>query len=173
MILDIILILFLLIVGTSGFRNGLWLSLINLVCSVVAVFLGYKFYMQVAHKLDLFIPFPKTKAYDMTYAFEFSNLQQRFNDVIAFIIVVFIARLLLHIVIGIFGNMMQSGRSALLSRVLGVIPSIVIALFIAALGVYIIALYPDEHLQHQLATSKLAELILYHIPYISNFIQHL
>ncbi|WP_262855143.1 CvpA family protein [Staphylococcus marylandisciuri] len=156
-----------------GSSSGLWSSLVNLLINSGAVFIAYYFYMPLASKLDSLIPFPKTKAYSMNYTYHFDNLEQRFDDVIAFIIIALVARLLLQFVIGVLSNAFHSQRPHLISRLLGIAPSLIVALFIISLGLYTVSLYPNETIQHQLATSFLSNALLNEIPYISNFVQHI
>ena len=68
-----------------GFRRGFWLSMIHLSatdCIILRII--SQFYKSIVERLIVFIPYPKTTAFNTTFAFHFNHLQNRFEAIVAF-----------------------------------------------------------------------------------------
>ncbi|OIS27618.1 CvpA family protein, partial [Staphylococcus cohnii] len=71
MIIDIVIAVIFIYIGIIGFRRGIWLSAIHLSTTIFALWMAQRYYLQIAQRLELFVPYPKTRAYDMNFAFQF------------------------------------------------------------------------------------------------------
>src|SRR5699024_11837553 len=80
MIFDLAIVVIFIYIGIIGFRRGVWLSTIHLSATIFALLMAQKYYLQIAQRLELFVPYPKTRAYDMNFAFQFADLQQRRSE---------------------------------------------------------------------------------------------
>jgi len=173
MILDLLIVIMFLYLGMIGFRRGAWLSALHLSATLFSIWVAFKLYLEISQRLVLFVPFPKTHAYDLNYAIHFDNIQQRFDHIIAFLIIAIITKLICYGVIVIFDNIIKANGPKTISRLSGVIMSVVSSTIICATLLYAVALYPHEIVQQQLADGRIAANLLLHVPYISTFILQL
>ncbi|MFQ3853660.1 CvpA family protein [Staphylococcus sp. 2S1] len=146
-----------------GFRRGVWLSALHLGATLFSLWVAQRFYLQISQRLELFIPFPKTQAYDLNYAFQFDNLQQRFDHIIAFLIVATITKMLCYGVIVVFDKVIQYQGLNLISRFIGMLMGIISSIIICTTLLYSastlsIRIYPT-------ATLKLDDCRIYVITY--------
>jgi len=170
MLFDILIVIIFIYIGLIGFRRGVWLSTLHISATLFSLWVAYQFYMQISQRLDLFIPFPKTQAYDLNYAFQFDNLQQRFEHIIAFLIVATITKVVCYGIIVIFDNVIHYKELNMLSRLIGVLMGVISSIIICTTLLYSISLYPLEIIQQQLSNSVIAEYIILHIHYVSTFV---
>lgn len=170
MIFDILIVIVFIYIGMIGFRRGVWFSALHLGATLFSLWVAQRFYLQISQRLDLFIPFPKTQAYDLNYAFQFDNLQQRFDHIIAFLIVATITKIICYGVIVVFDKVIQYRGLNLISRFIGMLMGIISSIIICTTLLYSAALYPLEFIQQQLSSSIIAEYMLLHTPYVSTFV---
>lgn len=170
MIFDILIVIVFIYIGMIGFRRGVWFSALHLGATLFSLWVAQRFYLQISQRLELFIPFPKTQAYDLNYAFQFDNLQQRFDHIIAFLIVVTITKIICYGVIVVFDKVIQYRGLNLISRFIGMLMGIISSIIICTTLLYSAALYPLEFIQQQLSSSIIAEYMLLHTPYVSTFV---
>lgn len=170
MIFDILIVIVFIYIGMIGFRRGVWFSALHLGATLFSLWVAQRFYLQISQRLELFIPFPKTQAYDLNYAFQFDNLQQRFDHIIAFLIVATITKMLCYGVIVVFDKVIQYQGLNLISRFIGMLMGIISSIIICTTLLYSAALYPLEFIQQQLSSSIIAEYMLLHTPYVSTFV---
>ncbi|MCJ1656592.1 CvpA family protein [Staphylococcus sp. NRL 16/872] len=173
MLIDVIVVLIIIYYIVMGFRRGIWLSSLHLLASIVSLIIAHQFYRSIAKQLIVFLPFPKTIAYDTSFAFHFNDLQQRFDTIFAFILIMFTSKLLLYLIIVTFDNIVTYQNIALISRVLGCMLSPVLAIILLQIALYIVALYPVDWLQQSLSHSILGSGILFHTPWLSSYILNL
>ncbi|MGJ5911263.1 CvpA family protein [Staphylococcus equorum] len=170
MIFDILIVIVFVYIGMIGFRRGVWFSALHLGATLFSLWVAQRFYLQISQRLELFIPFPKTQAYDLNYAFQFDNLQQRFDHIIAFLIVATITKIICYGVIVVFDKVIQYRGLNLISRFIGMLMGIISSIIICTTLLYSAALYPLEFIQQQLSSSIIAEYMLLHTPYVSTFV---
>lgn len=170
MIFDILIVIVFIYIGMIGFRRGVWFSALHLGATLFSLWVAQRFYLQISQRLELFIPFPKTQAYDLNYAFQFDNLQQRFDHIIAFLIVATITKIICYGVIVVFDKVIQYRGLNLISRFIGMLMGIISSIIICTTLLYSAALYPLEFIQQQFSSSIIAEYMLLHTPYVSTFV---
>lgn len=122
---------------------------------------------------DCFLPFPKTVAYDTEYAIHFNSLQQRFENIVAFILLVILVKLILYLIIVTFDKIVAYKKLHLVSRIMGVILGILMSLIVIQIGLYLISLYPDTFIQNQISQSLLCKRWILNMPFVSHFILNL
>lgn len=170
MIIDIAIVLVFLYMGVIGFRRGMSFSIIHGSCTLVALIISNAYYLAIARRLELFVPFPKTVAYDMKFAIPFDQLQQRFYHIIAFIFIAVLVKLILYAIVAVFDNMIKQSKIKVWSRIIGIICSVITSLIVVNLTLYLLAIYPNEMLQTQLSFSLIAKPLTINITLLSNFI---
>ncbi|MDG0843420.1 CvpA family protein [Staphylococcus equorum] len=170
MIFDILIVIVFIYIGMIGFRRGVWFSALHLGATLFSLWVAQQLYLQISQRLELFIPFPKTQAYDLNYAFQFDNLQQRFDHIIAFLTVATITKMICYGVIVVFDKVIQYQGLNLISRFTGMVMGIISSMIICTTLLYGAALYPLEFIQQQLSSSIIAEYMLFHIPYVSTLV---
>lgn len=170
MIIDLIIVIIFLYIGMIGFRRGTWLSTLHLGSTLFSLWVAHRLYSQISQRLELFVPFPKTRAYDLNYAFQFDNLQQRFDHIVAFLIIATVTKILCYGIVVLFDNVITSRQPNLISRALGVIMSVISSTIICATLFYMISIYPLEFIQQQLMEGHLAEYFVIHVPFISTYV---
>lgn len=100
--------------------------------------------------INCVLPFPKTVAFDTQYAIHFNHLQYRFESIIAFIVIAISCKLILYLIIVTFDNIVAYQPLNIISRVLGIVLSLLMGVIIIQILTYLIALYPNAMLQGQL-----------------------
>ncbi len=173
MIFDFIVIIIIAYFMVIGFRRGIWLSTLHFISSIVSLCIAYQFYQPIAKRLIVFLPFPKTVAYDTEYAIHFNSLQQRFENIVAFIILVILVKLILYLIIVTFDKIVAYKKLHLVSRIMGVILGILMSLIVIQIGLYLISLYPDTFIQNQISQSLLCKRWILNMPFVSHFILNL
>lgn len=167
MVIDTLIIVVFIYFLIVGFRRGCWLSIIHLLSSVFSLWVASQFYQLIVDRLIVFLPYPKTKAFDTTFTFQFTQLQHRFETIIAFIFIAVLCKLILYLIINTFDKIVTYHKVHIFSRALGMIVSIVMAVIVIHFCLYVIALYPNDTLQQQLRASILSHQFIYGIPYLS------
>ena len=99
MLIDIVVLLIICYFIVIGFRRGIWLSILHFASSIVSLYIASQHYQSIAQRLVVFVPFPKTVAFDMVYTIPYDHLQYRFEKVIAFIIIFGMCKLILYLVV--------------------------------------------------------------------------
>lgn len=173
MIFDFIVIIIIVYFMVIGFRRGIWLSTLHFISSIVSLWIAYQFYQPIAKRLIVFLPFPKTVAYDTEYAIHFNSLQQRFENIVAFILLVILIKLILYLIIVTFDKIVAYKKLQLVSRIMGVILGILMSLIVIQIGLYLISLYPDTFIQNQISQSLLCKRWILNMPFVSHFILNL
>lgn len=173
MILDLLVILFICYIGVIGFRRGLWLSALHLSSTLFALWLSSTLYNSVATRLDLFIPFPITHAYHMTYTFHYDEIETRFNHIIAFVIIFILTKVICYCVIVSFDYVLKQLTITQYSRYGGIALSFISSCIFSVIFLYCISLYPLDIFRSQLSNSLIARHFVNHIPLLSQFINEL
>lgn len=149
------------------------MSTLHFISSMVSLWIGLQFYKPIAQRLIVFLPFPKTVAYDTTYAIHYTQLQQRFENIVAFVILAILSKLILYLIIVSFDNIIAYKKQHLASRIIGVILGVMMSLIVVQIGLYLASLYPDTLIQSQLAQSLISKRLILNLPYISHIILNL
>ena len=165
MLIDIVVLLIICYFIVIGFRRGIWLSILHFASSIVS--------LSIAQRLVVFVPFPKTVAFDMVYTIPYDHLQYRFEKVIAFIIIFGMCKLILYLVVVTFDNIITYKKIHLVSRISSVVLSIIAVFIYLQIGLYLLSLYPHSFIQYQLSQSLLSRVVIEQIPYLSQFILNL
>ena len=170
MIIDVLSLLFIIFLGFIGFRRGTAFSVLHIGTTMVALFIAKSYYLPIAERLELFLPYPKTQAYDITFAISFTHLETRFYHIIAFIVIASLAKLIFYAIIVTFDNLILAHKLSKMSRGIGVIVSIFAASIYLVPLLYITSLYPNAWIQSQLTSSIIAKQLITQLPILSQFV---
>ncbi|MBN8236883.1 CvpA family protein [Halobacillus kuroshimensis] len=170
-----LLLLFLLFIGIlTGLKRGFILQLFHLIGFIVAFVVAVIYYDDLSPKLTLWVPYPELPA-DASWAVFLDNLplEQAFYNAVAFAILFFGAKIVLHIITSMLDFVSElpilNSLNTLLGGILGFVENYVI-LFVV---LYIAALVPVAGVQSALDGSLLAQLIIEHTPVLSNELENL
>ena len=92
MLIDFIVLIIFGYFMMIGFRRGFWLSTLHSTSTIVSLWIASQFYVAIAQRLIVFLPFPKTVAYDTNYAIQYDYLQLRFEKIIGFLVIAIICK---------------------------------------------------------------------------------
>ena len=173
MILDIITLLVALLFIAIGLRRGVWLSALHFTSNIFSLWIAALFYRALADRLVLFLPFPKTVAYDMTYYLPFNHVHERFQAMVAFLSIALVTKLLCYVFILMADRLVYLKYMGVLSRTCGALLGIISAMMVLSMLYYTIALYPNEAIQGMLRHSFLSDNLILHTPWLSTFMTQL
>ncbi|WP_141431977.1 CvpA family protein [Bacillus sp. 03113] len=172
--LDLAIIIILIFGFFVGIKRGLILQLIHLTGFIIAFLVAKAYYMELAPKLTLWIPYPNLNSNStVKMFFDQANFEDAYYRAIAFVII-FLA---VKVIIQIIGSMLDfiaqlpilKQFNALAGGIFGVI-EVYLIMFIL---LYIAALLPNETIQAPLQNSFMANLMIDHTPYLSQKIRDL
>ncbi|MFQ3542557.1 CvpA family protein [Halobacillus rhizosphaerae] len=165
-----LLLLFILFIGViTGLRRGFILQLFHLISFVAAFIVAALYYDDLAPKLNLWIPYPQfPENADWAVFLDSLPLEQAFYNAIAFAIIFFAVKVVLHIIASMLDFVADlpvlSTLNGLLGGILGFVENYVIIFVL----LYIAALVPLVSVQNAIDHSFLAQFIIEHTPVFSN-----
>lgn len=172
--LDIAIIIILIIGFFTGLKRGFIMQLIHLTSFIISFLVAYINYEKLAPKLTLWVPYPQFSSNStIKLFFDQMNLEEVYYRAIAFVVIFFAVKILLHII----GSMLDfvaylpvlKQLNVWAGSILGV-AEVYLLMFII---LYIAALVPIETFQTHLNDSILAKGIVKHTPIFSQQIQNL
>ncbi|ADU31422.1 CvpA family protein [Evansella cellulosilytica] len=172
--LSFLLFFVLLICFFVGFRRGLILQLVHLLGFFVAFFVAYLYYQDVAHYIRLWIPFPQLPSEStFTLLVESFGAETVYYNGIAFAILFFATKIVMHIVGSLFDFLAHLPILNMINRWLGGILGFIEGLLIIVVLLHLAALIQIEFIQQIIQTSSFAEMIFEYTPVISDQIKEL
>lgn len=170
--LDIILIIVFAASLLVGIRRGFIVQIIHLSSFFIASFIAYLYYKPLAEKFVLWIPYPGISQNDsLTLLVDQLDINKTFYRIIAFAVIFFLVKLVLHIIASIFDFLTYLPILKSVNRILGAVLCFVEFYFIIFILLYVLALIPIDSIQKLIGDSFIAELILEHTPLVSQFFQ--
>jgi uncharacterized membrane protein required for colicin V production len=172
--LDIAIIILLIMGFFVGLRRGFILQLIHLTGFIIAYAIANLYYLKLAPKLTLWIPYPNFgNSTTLKLLTDSNNMEAAFYRAIAFVIIFFAVKILLQII----GSMLDFIAHLPILRQLnvwagGILGFCEVYLIIFIL-LYIAALIPMGVFQNHLDQSFLAKAIVNHTPILSQQIKSL
>ncbi len=170
-----LVILLLLVFGFFiGRRRGFVLQLIHLVGFFVAIFVAWRYYEPLASTIRLYIPYPDFSSNEtIGMIIDSFNAESVYYSAIAFALLFFGAKIILHII----GSMLDfvshlpflNAINKLLGGILGFV-EIYLLLFVL---LFVATVIPIGDVQALLQSSVVAEFMINHTPYLSNWLNEL
>lgn len=163
-----LLLLFFLILGTViGLRRGFILQSLHLLGTVGSLIIARMYYAELAKHLVLIIPFPSAEG---NYKSEFLNMvtnEMTFYNVVSFIIIFFMSKVILQIVATVFDYISQlpllKQLNASLGAVLGFIECYLLLFFV----LFLFSMMPNGWIQEHLQGSFISNFIVNYTPVLS------
>ncbi|QLK85774.1 CvpA family protein [Staphylococcus sp. 17KM0847] len=165
--LVLIVIVVVLLFMMTGFHRGLLASVLHLASTFFALWLARQFYQSLSERLKLFLPFPKTQAYDVDFALAFNQPESRFDRLFAVLLIVLVVKTLMYFVLNGFEQLFINQRLGLWSRLLGASISIGSAIVVLHFILYFVALYPDSGVQAHISQSYMTQWFILKVPILS------
>lgn len=151
-----------------GFHKGIWLSLLHLIGTLFSIIIAHQLYLPLSQYLSLFIPFPKTVAFETDYAIAFEDPEQAFIRLVSFIIVLLMTHLCVSLVWRSVSPLLKDSNHSIVSRWLGVVCSGVMGAIVLHFLFHTFALYPNTLLQSGLKASSFGQWFILHVPVLSD-----
>ncbi len=172
--LSFIILILLLCSFFIGRRRGFILQVIHLIGFVAAIFVAYKFYGEVASYIRLWIPYPQFSQ-DSAVGMIFSvfDAESVYYSGIAFALLFFGTKILLHILGSMLDFVAHLPILRWVNGWLGGLLCFVEVYLIIFVLLYVGALLPVELIQEQLHGSIVAQTIMNHTPFLSNWLKEL
>ncbi|WP_462412441.1 CvpA family protein [Neobacillus sp. Marseille-QA0830] len=170
--LDLAIIVFLIAGIFIGLKRGLILQLVHLAGFIIAYVAAFSYYDELAPKLILWIPYPSFgEDTALKILSDSANMENAFYNAAAFVIIFFIAKVVLQIIGSMFDFIAHLPVLKQLNRLAGAILGFVEVYLIIFILLYIAALMPIEFLQAQLDGSALSKAIVNYTPILSGQIK--
>ena len=94
------------------------------------------------------------------------NCNNDLKNIVAFLILATLAKLILYLIIVTFDNIVAYQKHQLL-EIIGIILGLIMSLIVIQIGLYFISLYPEPLIQNQIAQSLICKRIILNLPYVS------
>ncbi|GAF23783.1 MULTISPECIES: CvpA family protein [Shouchella] len=172
--LSLIILVLLLFGFFIGRRRGFILQLIHLVSFFVAIFIAWRYYEPLANTIRLYIPYPDFSGDGaIGMIIQSFDAESVYYSAIAFAILFFVTKIILHII----GSMLDfvshlpilKTVNSLLGGILGFL-EIYLLLFVL---LFVATVIPVGSIQGALQSSVVADLMINHTPYLSDWLSEL
>lgn len=169
--LSLILFLILVISFFIGLRRGFILQIIHLAGFFVSLFVAYKFYQELAIYLRLWIPYPNFASEGIiTMLLETVPLETVYYNVIAFVILFFATKIVMHIIGSMLDFVAHLPFLRTINGVLGGVLCFVEFYLLLFILLHVGILLPVDIVQQEIDNSFLANVMINHTPIFSNFV---
>lgn len=167
-----ILILFILIMGTViGYRRGFILQSLHLIGTIGAFIIARMFYLPLANKLTLLIPFPSANtSHDSSFLNLVTN-EHTFYNLISFIILFVFSKMILQIIGTVFDYIAQIPILKQMNMGLGLLLGFIECYLGLFLFLFLLAMLPISFIETHINKSNLANIIVNHTPFLSGIIK--
>ncbi|MCU7557106.1 CvpA family protein [Macrococcus capreoli] len=163
-----LLLLFFLILGTViGLRRGLILQSLHLIGTIGAFIVARMYYAPLAQKMELIIPFPSAEG---NYKSAFLNMvtnEMTFYNVVSFIILFFITKVILQMVATVFDYIAQLPILKQLNAMLGAVLGFVECYLLLFIVLFLFSMMPNGWIQAHLNGSFISNIIVNYTPILS------
>ncbi|MBU9721187.1 MULTISPECIES: CvpA family protein [Bacillaceae] len=157
-----------------GFRRGLILQLIHLLGFVVAFYVAYSYYQEVAHYIRLWIPFPQlSEDSGLTLLVDAFGVERVYYNGIAFAILFFGTKIIMQVLGSLFDFLAHLPILNMINRWLGGILGFIEGLLIIVIVLHLAALIQIGIIQEVLQHSSFAQMIFDYTPVISDRLKEL
>ncbi|HET7657614.1 MAG TPA: CvpA family protein [Bacillales bacterium] len=172
--LTLIIAIILLIGFIIGLRRGLIFEVVHLTGFIVAFAVAYMYFDDIAPRLRLWIPYPvSTDHVNLTFLSNALSLQDAYYNAMAFAILFFGTKILLHIIGSMLDFLADLPLLKTANRWLGGAFGFIEVYLIVFLLLYMVALVPIAFIQQSVSHSVLAQAIVHDTPVFSQQIKHL
>lgn len=172
--LTLIIVLILIVGFLVGLRRGLIFQVVHLTGFIAAFVVAYLYFDEIAPRLRLWIPYPAIHSdTNLTFLMNSLNLEDAYYRGIAFGMLFFGTKILLHIVGSMLDFLADLPLLKTVNRWLGGAFGFIEVYLIMFLFLYFAALVPVGFIQQAVSDSGLAQTIVHDTPVFSEQIKHL
>lgn len=151
-----------------GLRRGLILGIVHLTGFIVSFIVAYMYYDDIAQRLRLWIPYPAENSdSNLTFLMNALSLEDAYYNVIAFAILFFGTKILLHIVGSMLDFLADLPILRTANKWLGGALGFIEVYLLTFVLLYFAALIPVDFIQQHISESMLAQGIVQHTPIFS------
>ncbi|SFM31646.1 CvpA family protein [Salibacterium qingdaonense] len=174
--LSLLILLILVISFFVGLRRGFILQAIHLVSFFIALFVAFTFYHELAGYLRLWLPHPEISTDGdgivqmMVASFD---LEAVYYNGIAFILIFFAVKIILQIVGSMLDFVTKLPVLRMVNRWLGGILCFVETYLLLFILLMTAALMPIEMVQQAIDQSTMADMMINHTPFLSDWLKAL
>ncbi|MCA1056386.1 CvpA family protein [Rossellomorea aquimaris] len=170
--LDLVLLIILLVGFVTGLKRGFILQAVHMTGFIISFIVAYIYYDQLAPKLTLWIPYPVLDEQSkLNMLFEMTNMDQAYYRVIAFALIFFAVKIIVHI----FGSMLDFVAHLPILKQLNVLGGGLLGLIETYLIIFILlfiaVLLPIETVQSFINDSFIAQAMVKHTPVFSEMVK--
>ncbi|SDH34350.1 Uncharacterized membrane protein, required for colicin V production [Alteribacillus persepolensis] len=174
--LSLLIIVILLGSFFIGLRRGFILQLIHLVSFFAALFVAFFFYREAAEYLRLWLPHPKVESDGdgvISMMVESFNNEAVYYAGISFFLLFIMTKILLQMIGSMLDFVSRIPVLQMVNRWLGGLLGFVETYVVLVVFLITAALIPIENLQQMLEGSWVANLMIYHTPFLSEWLHSL
>ncbi|EKU46203.1 CvpA family protein [Staphylococcus massiliensis CCUG 55927] len=169
-----IIVLFVLIAYAIGFMMGIHRGVmyngLHLLTTLISIYFARLWYQSLGPKLNLVLPYPATKAYDMHFFIDIYDREHRFDAFVTFILIFLLSKLTFYMIISVFERKRYQRRISRLSRLLGAIIGVIPITIYIQFTLICMTLYPHNMFQNALIHSKIAQFYVWITPIYTFFL---
>lgn len=168
------LVLVLLLVGgfMIGLRRGLILQIVHLTSFIVSLIVACIFFDDLAPHLKLWIPYPNLGD-GVGIFMSVLNVEDIYYRGIAFAILFFGTKIAMHIIGSILNVFMSFPILRTINRWLGGALGFLEIYLLIFIVLFVAAIIPHDSIQHAVQHSLVAQLMIKHTPFFSEYLQQL
>ncbi|WP_414055131.1 CvpA family protein [Macrococcus equi] len=163
-----VILLFFLILGTViGLRRGFILQSLHLIGTIGAFIIARMYYAALAKHLVLIIPFPSAEGHYQSHFLNMVTNEMTFYNVVSFIIIFFVSKVLLQMVATVFDYIAQLPLLKQMNAALGALLGFIECYLLLFIVLFLFAMMPNGWIQDHLEGSFISNIIVNYTPVIS------
>lgn len=170
--IDLILVLLLLGGFFIGIQRGLVLQIVHLTGFIVSLIVAYIFFDDLAPHLKLWIPYPNLDD-GVGLFMSVLNVEDIYYRGIAFAILFFGTKIAMHIIGSILNVFMSLPILRTINRWLGGVLGFLEIYLLVFIVLFVAAIIPHDSIQHAVQHSLVAQMMIKHTPFFSEYLQQL
>lgn len=146
--MSILIIIVLVLGGVVGYRRGLSLQVLHTLGTFSAIVIAALNYELLASRLDMILPYPAPFDESPNPMFpEFSDPEQSFYKMGAFVIIFIIAKVVIQIIVSAFDYLQQLPILGMLGNIVSAAIGVIEFLYILVVLLFMIALVPVDMIE--------------------------
>ncbi|WP_240374656.1 CvpA family protein [Bacillus piscicola] len=174
--LSLLILLILCVSFFVGLRRGFILQLIHFVSFFAALLIAFFFYRDLAEYLRLWLPYPKIPSNEdgvISMVMDSFNMESVYYAGISFFLLFFVSKILLQIIGSMLDVVTRIPILKTVNRWLGALLGLAEVYLILFILLITAALLPIEFLQRAIDNSWLANVMIKHTPFLSDWLKNL
>ncbi|MGC4376165.1 CvpA family protein [Fictibacillus sp. Mic-4] len=172
--LSLIIIVLLIIGFFVGLKRGLIMQVFHLTSFIIAFFIAYHFYDNIAPQIKLLVPYPSVSSdSSMALILKSVETEKMYYNAISFAILFFGTKIILRIVASMLTFLADLPILRTVNRWLGGLLGFVEVYLVLFILLSIASLIQTGQVQHYYESSSVAQAMVNHTPYFSDTVKEL